>query len=222
MRTCGISVRGNQTLEIFCSKKTEGFDVWTVGLVKGVRSILHRLITHDDWEARLHYAKHGDVAWKDASPTDVPTEKHVVALEQEKLILNRGKFQDSDNLCYDIANSLNLITTDRKSANVAKKAMLGRWTDGIATVTFGQDSKLELSLQPHQKHPFDLCMRVNGLSPNWWSFVSWTLHLMHTGRDQKCGQRTSVIHVDAHELHVYSNERDRIAHIFQRQKLAHG
>ncbi len=216
MRTCAIPVRNNQVLEVFVEKRPIGFEVWTVGLVKKIRLILRHSITHDDWEQRLHYLKPNDLTWRDTPESDLPVVKHAVALEQEQQIIKRGCFQDSDNLIYEIANSLNIITTDRKAANIAKKAILGRWTDDVVSIVFTADSKLEFSLPRDEKHPLDMCMRGGRPVPNWWSFASWTLHLMHRSPEYVGGQRTNVVQVDERELHVYSDQADRIAHVFIR------
>ena len=135
--------------------------------------------------------------------------------------IKRGTFVDFEKglhqpLVYHFA-SVNLIPLDRKEWNVAKKAMLGRWTDGIATVNFKPDAKLTWSCPTDRPHPFNSGVRGGGHIPDWWSFASWQLHLMND--EHKVGMRIGVLRVNEQELHVWSeNHPHRLAHVFHREK----
>ena len=219
MRTFSILVRSNQKFEIFVEKINRGFEIWQVGPIKGHRTVLDHYLTHDDLEAHLEYLHAGDLAWADAARSQIPNEKHLSAIQMEESI-KRGTFIDQKTewnkpLAYHFASPVNLIPINRKEWNIAKKAMLGRWTDGVATVDFEPDAKLKWSCPTDKPHPFNSGTRGHGYIPDWWSFASWQLHLMND--EYKIGMRIGVLRVDDHELHVWSESHPhRLAHIFRR------
>jgi hypothetical protein len=218
MRTASIKIHNNQVLEVFVEKRKSGFEVWVIGPVKGCRVILSHHLTHDDLEAELEYARAGDLIWRNAVPSEIPGEIHPVANEAAANI-KRGMFSDfgklNQSLTYHVMGIINVPSLDRKGWNVAKKAIWGRWTDGVANVGFEPDAKLKWSCPTGRPHPFNSGVRGNGHVPDWWSFASWQLHLMND--EHKTGMRVAVLRVDEQELHI-SNDDDspRLAHIFHR------
>ena len=217
MRTVCIPVRNNQQLEIFTQPLKDGYELWTVGAVAGRRTVLTHYLTHDNLEARLEYAESHDLVWCDASPSAIPKEKHAAAIEWEKSI-KRGTFVDNDKKQQQSVSShldvINLLSLDRKVWNAAKKAILGRWTDGIATVVFQPDSQLDWSCPLGERHPVNLGVLIHRHKPDWWNFAGWQLPLMNN--EHKCGVRLGVLRVDEDELHVFSIHQDRLAHVFRR------
>ena len=219
MRTISITVHNNQKLEVFVEKRKHGFELWKVGSIKGCRTVLDHCLTHDDLEAHLEYAGINDLVWRDAVRSEIPVEKHLSAIQMEETIkretlvdFEKGLHQP---LVYHFASTVNLIPVDRKEWNVAKKAILGRWTDGVATVGFESDAKLKWSCPMDRPHPFN--SGAHTYTPDWWNFASWQLHLMND--EHKTGMRIGVIRVDEQELHIWSeNHAHRLAHVFRRVK----
>lgn len=223
MRKTNVTVRNNQTLEVFTQGRGEGFEIWTVGLVKERRTVLSHHLTHDDLEARLCYARPGDLTWKNATRSEIPVEKHLSAVQEEESI-KRGTFVDNAkeqqrSVTWHLGVN-NLLSLDRKVCNAAKKAILGTWTDGIASVGFEPQSKLTWSCPMAQPHLLNSGVRVHKRIPDWWSFASWELYLMNAMH--KCGMHLGVLHVDDRELHLFSDQPDRLAHVFRRRPSAVG
>jgi hypothetical protein len=81
------TVHNNQSLEIFKRRRDDinCYEVWMVGIIKGQRTDLDHFITSENYERFLRYAKTGDVSWKDADDTDIPSHKTEVAQENEEL-----------------------------------------------------------------------------------------------------------------------------------------
>ena len=217
MRTVALTVHNNQKLEIFTQALKDGFELWTAGMVAGRRIILTHYLTHDDLEARLEYASPHDLVWKEAAPSALPEAKHAAAFEWEASI-KRGAFVDSNIKQQHSVSShldvINLLPLDRKVWNFAKKAILGRWTDGVATVVFEPDSKLQWSCPLDCQHPLNIGALIHKVEPNWWNFASWQLPLMN--HEHKKGIRLGVLRVDDGELHVLSIHQDRLAYILRR------
>ncbi|MGN6451411.1 MAG: hypothetical protein ACTHLK_23005 [Brucella intermedia] len=197
MRSTTITVHNDHRLEIFIEEKKEGFEFWTVGTIKGKRMVLDHHLTHDDIEGRLHYERRGDVQWHDAAPSEIPSEKHSNAKEMEGGV-KRGTFIDQPSVVSHLGfGSIDLVPTDRKVMNAAKKAILGCWSDGQATITLAPDSKLMLSgLGPD--HVLNRGQSPTAPERNWWNFDSWQLWFMNM--QQKVGQRIGVLRVSDNEF----------------------
>jgi len=218
-----ITIHNNQNFEIFVEKLKLGFELWKVGPIKGHRVILDHYLTHDDLEAKLNYVNSGDLGWRNAKPSELPSEKHLSAIQMEQTI-KQGRYIDFEKrlnqpLVYHFASTVNLIPIDRKAFNVAKKAILGRWTDGIAAVDFKPEAKLDWICPIKEPHPFNSGVRTHGYQPDWWSFVGWQLCILNN--KHKAGLRVGVLRVDEQELHVWNeNQPHKIAHIFYRDKAS--
>lgn len=217
MRNTTFTVRNNQMLEVFTKRHGPGFELWTVGLIKERRSVLSHYLTHDDLEARLAYAEVGDLLWRNATIAEIPNEKHTAAAQWEES-LRRGVFVDNDmQQRHSVASHfdvINLLPLDRKTWNIAKNVILGKWTDGNASVCFEPQSKLQWSCPMERPHLLNRYARVDGRIPDWWSFASWQLHLMNS--EHKCGIRVGVLRVDQNELHLLSDQQDHLSHIMKR------
>ena len=220
MRTVSIAIHNSQKIEIFVEKRKACFEVWIVGVVGNRRVVLSHDLTHDDLEAGLEYARAGDLDWRDAARSELPSKTHPVANEAADNIRRRvfadfEKFHQS--IAYHVTGIINVLPIDRKEWNIAKKAILGQWTDKIATVNFQIDSKLKWSCPLDRPHPFNSGARIDGYIPDWWSFASWQLHLLN--REKKIGMRIAVIRVDEQELHISSDDNSgRLVCIFRKVK----
>ncbi len=217
MRTVSFTLRQNQTFEIFSKRRGEiyaFFEVWMVGLVKGERTVLDHFITHEFLERRFCYAKAGDLVWTDARESDIPNRKHKVA-EQAKEVIARNCFIDLESIGHYF-NSINCLPLERKVWNVAKKAILGCWTDGIATMTISPESKLSISCPPAASH--SLYTAAYDYQADWWGFGSWSFSMMNSG--SRRGEWIRVLRCDEHEFHISSGQRDQLAYVFHRVKSA--
>lgn len=219
MRATAITVHNNQEVEIFVEKRKDGFGLWIVGPIKGSRTVIDHHLTHDDLEAWLAYAKPGDLVWRDATASEIPTEKHQNAVEMEATI-KQGKFMDYEDWPEESQRSvarhfgsISLLTTDRKETNAANKAILGRWTDGVVTLNIEPNNKLGWSCS-NRNHPFNIGEKVHGHAPDWWNFAMWRLHLMND--KHKCGTHVGVLRADEHELHFEGGGPHRLATVFHR------
>ena len=221
MRTFSITIHNNLNLEVFVEKLKNGFEVWKVGAVKGRRVILDHYVTHDDLEAKLDYANCGDLVWTDASISELPSDKHLSAIQMEQTI-KQGIFIDFEKglkqpLIHHFGNIVNLFPVDRKVFNAAKKAILGRWVDSTASVDFKPDAKLNLVCPTDMPHPFNSGVRTHGFYPDWWNFAGWQLSLFNN--EHKNGMRIGVIRVDDQELHVWNESHShKLVHVFYRAK----
>lgn len=219
MRTTAIVVQNNQTFEIFVEKHEDHFEIWTVGPVKGRRVLLDHHLTHDDVEAHLEYAKPGDLVWHDATSWQIPKEKIQNAIEYEETI-KRGAFLDYEDWPEEVGRSvtrhlrsISHLTIDRRESMAAKKALIGRWTDGVVTMGLEPNNKLRWSCTDFN-HPLNIGERYDGHAPDWWNFGMWELHLMND--EHKCGTHTGVLRVGKEELHISGKRPHRIAYIFRR------
>jgi hypothetical protein len=213
MRKVEIIVHNNQALELFTKRRGtiyEGFEVWMVGMIKGQRTVLSHFITNEHFERRLVYAQAGDLIWRDAQETEIPKGKTKIAEEEEKII-ERGKFLDMERVGYYF-NGISSIPIDRKAWNLAKSAIIGKWTDGVATIAFHPESNLTVVCPPAAAHPLYIAAHDN--QADWWNFSSWMLFLMND--EKKRGERTGVWRCDENELHIFSHQRDRLVHVLKR------
>jgi hypothetical protein len=219
MRTTVVTVHNNQELEVFIKKQEDGFELWTVGPVKGCRMVLDHHLTHDDLEARLQYAKPSDLVWRDATHSELPAEKHQNAIEMENTI-KQGTFLDYENWPEEVSRSVArhlgsivFLTADKEEMNAAKKALLGQWTDGVATLTLEPNNRLRWSCTD-RNHPLNVGEKVHGRAPDWWNFAIWRLALMNN--EYKCGTHIGVLCVGEQELHLDSSRPHRLADVFRR------
>ena len=219
MRTIAITVHNNQILEVFVKKRKDDFELWTVGPIKRHRVILDHHLTHDDLEAHLAYVKSGDLIWRAASRSEIPADKHQNAIEMEETI-KHGSFWDYEHWPEEAGRSVArhlapivFLTTDKKEVTAAKKAILGRWTDGVVTLSIEPNNKLKWSCAD-SNHSLNVGEKIHGHPPDWWNFAMWRLALIND--KHKCGTHVGVLRVDEHELHLDSSRPHRLAHVFRR------
>jgi hypothetical protein len=141
MRAVTIPVFTSKKVELFVEKLKDGFELWAVGIAKGQLMLIDHHLTRDDWEAKLEYAKPKDLIWRNAVRSEIPTEKHKLAIEGEETI---GRRVFWGGVRSDLA-AIDFLDKDKKDTAAAKKAIVGRWTDGIVTFSLESDSKLEWS-----------------------------------------------------------------------------
>lgn len=181
-----------------------------VGRVKGQRVVLSHFITREHLEGCLLYAQAGDLVRGDAQNSQIPSQKTKVVMEEEEVI-NRGRFLDLGRVGYYF-NCLTWLPLDRKTWNGAKRALLGRWTDGVATITFCPESRVTVLCPPAGSHPLYIASHENHVDR--WEATSWMVYLMNEARQR--GERLGIYRCDEHELHVSSKQRDRLVHVFHR------
>lgn len=236
MRTVAIAVHNYQSLEVFVEKRKRCFEVWVVGPIKRKRVVLDHHLTHDDIEAHLEYAMPGDLVWHDVERSEIPAEKHQNAIEMGNTIKERTFFDYDDSRLDEMEaqarqasglplwsgthrsvtkhlDSIALLATDNEGMNEAKKALLGRWTDGLATLIIEPNHKLQWSCTDRQ-HPLNVGEQVHKHAPDWWNFGMWELGLMND--KYRCGTHVGVLRVDDRELHLNGSHPHRIAHVFHR------
>jgi hypothetical protein len=214
MKTATIYVHGDNGLEIFIENRMRWFEFWSVGIVKGCRQILDHHFTHDDLEQRLYYQHVGDIRWTETLGGNIPIKKHANANEMEAII-KRGGFVDRPSVVEHLGfGSIDLLGADRKTLDVARTAMIGEWSDGHLTLVLGPKNKLEILSATTAKHFLNRSWPIAQPILDWWNFEAWRLHMMNM--QEKKGQIMAVLRVDQRELHFYSNDPDRIAHIFKR------
>ena len=171
MRTVSIPVYTSKKIELFVEKVKGGFELCAVGIVKGQRILIDHHLTRDDLETRLEYAWPEDLVWRDTVHSEIPVEKHERTVQMEETI-ERGGFWDG--IASNLA-SIHSLDKDRKDTVAARKAILGRWTDGVLTFIIEPNNKLQWSCDDHQ-HWLN---RRRGPAPDWWNLSSlWELHLM--------------------------------------------
>lgn len=215
MRAVTIPVYTSKKLELFVEKLKDGFELWAVGVVKGRRILIDHHLTHDDLETRLEYARPKDLIWRDAAPSEIPAEKHAKAIQMEETIYERRGFWDGvdSNLA-----SVYLLDRDRKEASAAKKMILGRWTDGVVTLSLEPNNKLQWTCVDPQ-HWLNVWGQNTSQPPDWWNMGSWELGLMaNRNTRQACGTHAGVLHVDEKELHIRGGHLNRIVHVFYRDQ----
>jgi hypothetical protein len=214
MRACAFTVHNDQELEVFVEKRRDGFEIWMVGPVEGNRMVLDHRLTHDDLETSLAYARAGDLIWRNATISELPVEKHQNAIEMEETI-KQGTFIDFERLHQTVFGhfgAIALLALNGESQS-AEKALLGRWTDGILTLSIEANNNLRWSCTD-LLHPLNVGERVHGHAPDWWNFALWRLHLLNV--KYKCGMHVGILRVDEHELHFENVQSNQMAHVFHR------
>jgi hypothetical protein len=93
MKTTTIAIQNDTRVDLFIEKREDGFELWVVASIRDQRVVLGHHLTHDDVEARLHYAKPSDLAWREAQLSEIPTKKHRGAIDDEDTI-KEGTFWD--------------------------------------------------------------------------------------------------------------------------------
>lgn len=213
MRVVVILVRNNQALEIFTRRRGglyDGFEVWMVGVFKGRRTVLDHFITHEHLERRLCYARAGDLVWNDTDESKLPphlTSRAATAEESNR----EGKFLEQDRVAYYF-NALTWIDADRKVLNAVKQTILGRWSDGLATISFSPEHRLCVLCPAGRSHP--LFVAAHEHQADWWSFRSWMLVMLNVEKGR--GERVGVLRCDATDLHIFSGHSDTLVHVFHR------
>ena len=211
MRSVTIPAYNSKTLEVFLEKRDYGCEVWTVGVAKGERVIIDHFRTRDDLQARLEYAQHEDLIWRDAAPLEMPSQRHKLAIEREESF-KRGVFEHGTS---GVVNSIRFLDRDRKDTTTAKRAIHGQWADGVLTFSIEPLNKLRWSCAD-SNHWLNRGSKSGRPAPNWWNLSGlWELHLMNN--DKLCGTHVGIIHVDEKELHFRGGVDDRIALVFRRQ-----
>jgi hypothetical protein len=217
MRTVSIPVYTSKKLELFVERVKDGFELWAVGIVKGQRILIDHHLTRDDLETRLEYARPEDLIWRDAERSEIPAEKHTMAIQMEETIYERRGFWDG--VTSNLA-AIRVLVTDRKEANAAKKAMLGRWTDGVVTLSLEPDHRLQWTCT-HSRHWLNVWGQDGKQSPDWWNMSSWELGFLAGKNTPKaCGTHSGVVHVDEKEFHIRGGHINRIVHVFQKVQAA--
>lgn len=240
MRTVDIIVHRKERLQIFVKKHIGYFELWVAGPIKGRQMLLDHHLTHDDLEACLEYVRSGDLLWRDAERTEIPTEKHENAVEMEKTIkqrmyldYNSPQIDEMEAVArkaeglplllgahesvVDHLGSIAFLAAGKEEVNAAKQELLGRWTDGVVTIDFERNNKLRWSCSDLTHH-LNVGEMVHGYAPNWWNFSMWRLALLNN--EHKCGTHVVVLRVDKKELHLLAAGRpQRIAHVFKRVSL---
>lgn len=228
MRTVSIPIYNNQEIELFVEKRKEGFEVWVVGPIKGHRRVLDHHLTHDDLEAYLEYASPGDLVWRDASSSEIPTEKNKNTGKQNSFLDFVRREEDilgySSKSIDDCESSLNPyravtyhlsticdVTTDRVEDKAVNNLLLGRWTDGIVTLTLEPNHKLEWSCT----EPSD-DLKVCDQSPDWWNYGEWSLALFNS--NEHCGTTVKIVYVDKDELHILNKGYQRLVRVFHKDR----
>ena len=219
MRKVVIKVHNNQIIEIFVDKFGDGFEFWAIGMVRGHRMVIDHHLTHDNLEARLEYAKQGDLIWRDATRSEIPAEKHKKAIAQEETIA-RDVFWDYEGrseggiqtvTCH--LGAIDFLTVDRRESAVAKDIILGQWTDGVLTFSLASGNRLQWSCADRQ-HWLNSGEGVHGHAPDWWNYAKWRIAFMN--HEHGCGTHVGVLHIGKHELHLEGGHLHRMAHIFHR------
>lgn len=214
MRAVTIPVYASKKLDLFVERLKDGFELWAVGIVKGQRVLIDHHLTRDDWETKLEYAGPEDLIWRDAAHSEIPAQKHKLAIGGEETIGRRvfgGGVRD------DLA-AIDFLDKDKKDTAAAKKAILGRWTDGVVTFSLEPNNKLRWTCAD-LRHWLNVWGITDKQTPSWWDFSSiWELYLMaDMDTPQACGTHVGVLHVDENEVHLRGGV-NRIAHVFRRVK----
>jgi hypothetical protein len=244
MRTVAISVHNNQELEIFVRERKGAFELWAVGPSTHGRTVLDHYLTHDDLEGRLYYQRRGDLVWREASASEILARKHENAIQTEETIkqgvfwdCGSRRLKAIEDTAQQALGGLShvrsqgsrvrprpsvaahlsaiaLLRADRNALTAAKNALVGRWTDGVVTLTIEPHNRLRWSCT-YRRHPLNVWQHVHGHAPDRWNFALWRLHLM--SREHKCGTHLGVLRVDTDELHLEGDKRDQIAKVLRRE-----
>ena len=222
IRSVDIPIHNTQLLQVFTRLRRPGvFDVWIVTAAAGHREVHDHYLTRDDLEGRLHYSRPGDLAWRDATPSEIPADRGTSGFVMGATIPAR-KVLDFDSLCDHLTGAIVTLPLDRRALAAARRGIPGQWSDGTTLATFERPSRLRLS-PPGRPYPFD--GGANCPPPDSWTFGSWQLRLMN--KKHHCGVRVSVLRVDQDELHVgdlgslRGRPGDALAHVFRRKTGPH-
>src|ERR1700677_2226056 len=190
MRAVTISVYNSKNVELFVERLKDGFELWAVGVVNGQRVLIEHHLTRDDLEEQMEYARLRDLAWRDATRSEIPAAKHRKAVLQEETIIRRVF---ASGVTSNLA-AIDFLDKEKKDITAAKKAILGRWTDGVVAFRLGPDNTLEWSCVD-LRHWLNVWGVVNKQTPNWWNLSSkWELHLMaDMNTRQVCGTHVGVL-----------------------------
>ena len=231
MRATEFTVHNTQRFEIFVRKRKNRFELWTVGPIKRHRVVLDHHLTHDDIEAHLEYAEPGDLSWRKAAPSEIPTERRPGATEAEQTI-RLGTFWDFDDAQLDKmealarhavglpqasqpsprsvvghVGSIGFLSTNGADTRAAKAGMLGQWTDGEVTMDLQPNHRLVWSCT-NPRHQLNVSQRTHGFTRSW-SFSLWSRPVEH-GRLMWHTRRCST------------GQRQRVAHFQQRHATPSG
>lgn len=222
MRAVAIPVKNNLTVELFVERLKDGFEIWGVGMSNEGRMVLDHHFTHDDLEARLEYSQPNDLVWREAKRSEIPSEKHQNAIEMEETMARRvfwdyeNREQGAYNSVTGHLSSISFLTKDKKELAAAKRAILGKWSDGVLTFAVLPNNKLEWFCGDKQHW---LNVWANGPAPNWWNFAKWEFALLNDKR--KVGTHITVLRLSADELHVVGGGHlHRLAHVFRKNHHA--
>lgn len=216
MRTVALTVHNVEKLELFVEKRKNGFEVWIVGPWRGYRTVLDHHLTHDNLEAHLEYSSRKDLIWSASVDSEIPLKKHPNAIETETTI-TQGTYWDYEKLNLSVASHLSaiaLLSADKKEWQEERKAIIGRWTDGVVVLCIEPGGKLLWSCSDPQ-HLLNVGERVHGHAPDSWKFAMWEIAIMN--KKHKCGTHVAVLRLDQVELHLLLSAHPyRIAHVFRR------
>ncbi len=210
MQTTSFQTRNNQTLEIFTEKRSGCFEVWIVGPQEGRRTILNHYLTRDNLQARLRYTKTELPAWLVAQPDSLPELKSAFALKDEES-LEVGTFWDSPELSEHLG-AVAALDCNQTTLEAARADLVGYWTDGSSTLSFGPDASFSASLAPNPVHPF-LRAVAKSCPDQWLLSESWQIRVMN--RETRKADRTVVHRVLPAELHL-GGTGNCIAYVFKR------
>jgi hypothetical protein len=212
MRATNLVVHGNQVFEIFTRRATSRLrELWVAGTMKRRRVLIHHYLTHDDLEAGLSYAKHGDLVWADVSPSSIPRRSVDLGFVMGGNV-PQGHVIDHAWLAYHLP--IESLPMDRIALAGARRRIPGLWSDGAIRVTLGPSRSATLSQPTPRGHP--LTVDRGCPPPDRWALSRWQLFL--TSSQGHCGLRVAVLRVDDGELHIARarGQGGRIAHIFRR------
>jgi hypothetical protein len=105
------------------------------------------------------------------------------------------------------------LATGRKELAMARRRLLGKWTDGVVTLDIEADHKLGWTCAD-KYHSLNVGERVHGHAPDWWNFATWQILLLNN--EHSCGTRVGVFRVDEWELHLSGSHPHQIANVFKR------
>jgi hypothetical protein len=214
LRACRIPVRNGQAIELLTRRVASNlFELWVVAHTAGSGAVVDHYFTTDNLEDHLAYAAPGDLAWATAPLSAIPSGRLKGGFIAGENIRDRPI--SHERLQYHLSNALVLLPIDRRPAAVARKALLGMWTDGSITLSLASPDLATVRGERPAGHPLATPGRVEEL--DWWKFRGWQLHLM--SRSANHGLRIGVLRADEKELHLANaslQDRGRLAYTFSR------